>query len=364
MNKVCLASDNWSKVHPHVLQSIIEANEGDAAPYGGDPWTENAQHLIQKALGAPCKVFFIPSGTGANVLALKIATKRYESIICTDIAHINFQESGAAESIVGCKLLTFPHLEGKLTPCMVLKKLKSERTFGKHATVPGVLSITQPTEMGTVYTLEELKALSKLCKEEQLIMHMDGSRIYNAAVSLNASLADIVNASKADILSLGGTKNGLMGTEALIIFNPDLKDGSDHLHKQTLQLMSKMRFLAAQYIPFFTNDLWKELASHSNKKAHAIASIIQSIPHLALSHPVETNQIFFTAPAEWIPLIQEKIACYSWDKENEIRFIASWNTSEEDVCKVEKILSEIQITFECKVPPLEENEHICNRLEV
>lgn len=352
MNKVCLASDNWSKTHPEVLQSIIEANEGDAAPYGGDRWTENAQHLIQKVLGAPCKIFFIPSGTGTNVLALKIACKRYESIICTDIAHISFQESGAAESIVGCKLLTVPHQEGKLTPCKVLKKLKSERAFGKHTTVPGVLSITQPTEMGTVYTLEELEALSKLCHEEKLLLHMDGSRFYNAAVKLNASLADMIAASKVDILALGGTKNGLMGTEALVIFNPALEKGSDHLHKQTLQLMSKMRFLAAQYIPFFTNDLWQALALHANTRAKEIAAIIESIPQLALNHPVETNQIFFTAPAEWIPLIQDKIACYIWDKENEIRFIASWNTSEEDVRKVEKILSEIQATAERNHLPL------------
>jgi len=340
-NKICLASDNWSKVPPAILQSIIEANEGNAAPYGGDPWTELAQNLIQKALGAPCKIFFIPSGTGANILALKIACTRYESIICTDIAHINFQESGAAESIIGCKLLTVPHQEGKITPCSVLKKLKNERAFGKHSTVPAVLSITQPTEIGTVYTLAELEALSKLCQEEQLILHIDGSRLYNAAVSLNATLSEIVAASKVDILSLGGTKNGLMGAEALAIFNPALEKGSDHLHKQTLQLMSKMRYLAAQYIPFFTDNLWHKLAGHANKRAKEIAAIIQSIPHLALSHPVETNQIFFTAKAEWIPLIQEEIACYIWERENEIRFIASWNTSDEDVKRVEKILASI-----------------------
>ncbi len=339
MNKICLASDNWAKAHPLVLQAIIDANEGHAAPYGGDEWTKTAETLIQESLGSPCKVLFIPSGTAANVLALKIACKRHESIICTDIAHIHTQESGAAESIVGCKLLTIPHQKGKITPSTALKKLKQERSFGKHTTSPRILSITQPTELGTVYTLAELEELSQLCQDEHLLLHIDGSRLYNAAVSLNVSLAEIISASKVDILSLGGTKNGLMGTEALVIFNKDLVQGSDHLHKQTLQLMSKMRFLAAQYIPFFTDDLWKQLATHANNQAKKIAEVIESIPELTLSYPVETNQIFFTAPSDLIPLIQEQIACLIWNQEkNELRLIASFDTSDEDVSRATQVL--------------------------
>lgn len=343
-DKICLASDNWAPVHSLILKSIAEANEGSAPSYGADAWTIKAQKVIQDAFKSNCKVFIVPSGTGANILALKLSCHRHESVVCTDIAHIQYQESGAAESIIGCKLLTVPHQGGKLTPDAVLKKLKNERAFGKHSTSPRVVSIAQPTEVGTVYHLEELRSLSKLCKEEKLLLHMDGSRFYNAAASLGSSLHDLVDASQVDILSLGGTKNGLMGAEALLIFNSALEDGSDHQQKQTLQLLSKMRYLSAQYIPFFQEDLWNTLAAHANQRAQEIASVIKATPHLALSYPVETNQVFFITPPSWIPLLQEKIFCYPWDLEkNEVRFIASWNTSEEDVENLKTVFSEISL---------------------
>lgn len=340
--KVCLASDNWGPSHPLVIQAVIDANEGSVPSYGSDPWTDKAEKTIQETFKSQCKVFIVPTGTGANVLALSLSCRRHESIICTDIAHIQHQESGSTEALVGCKLLTAPHQNGKITPESVVKKLKSERAFGKHSTSPRVLSITQPTEVGTVYQLEELSSLSDLCKKENLLLHIDGSRLYNAVVSLKTTLDAIVNSSQLDLLSLGGTKNGLMGAESLLIFNPDLENGCDHLQKQTLQLPSKMRYFSAQYIPFFKNNLWQTLAINANQKAQEIASIIKASPHLSLSYPVETNQIFFTAPTAWIPLIQEKIFCYLWDQEkNEIRFITSWNTSEQDVQDVQRILAEI-----------------------
>lgn len=340
--KVCLASDNWTSAHPLVIKAVIEANEGYAPSYGSDAWTEEAGNLIQKSFNNHCKVFIVPTGTGANIFALRLCSKPFESIICTDIAHIQYQESGAAEALVGCKLLTVPNQDGKVTPAEIVKKLKKEKTFGKHSTSPRVLSITQPTEIGTVYTLEELKTLAMLCKQENLLLHIDGSRLYNAAVSLNTSLHEITDAAQVDILSLGGTKNGLMGAESLVIFNQHLQEGSDHIQKQMLQLLSKMRYLSAQYIPFFKNNLWHTLATQANQKAKEIASIIQSIPGLSLSYPVETNQIFFTAPPSWIPLIQEKIFCYPWAAEkNEVRFIASWNTSEQDIKEIRSILSAI-----------------------
>lgn len=338
--KICLASDNWSSAHPSVMQAVMHANEGPAPSYGSDPWTEEAQALIQAAFKEKCKVFMVPTGTGANILALKLCCKRYESVICTDIAHLQYHECGAAESIIGCKLLAVPHKEGKITPSDLLKRLSVERAFGKHSTSPRVLSITQPTELGTVYSLAEVKALSKICREENLFLHIDGSRLYNAAVSLNATLHEMV--SHVDILSLGGTKNGLMGAEALVIFNKDLHEGSDHVHKQTLQLLSKMRYLSAQYIPYFKENLWHALASHANRRAQELASMIKNTPHLCLNYPVETNQIFFTAPALWIPLIQEKISCHIWDQEkNEIRWIAAWNTSEQDIQQVKVVLAEV-----------------------
>ncbi len=344
-HKIYLASDNWAPAHPSILKSVMEANEGNAPSYGNDPWSLEAQKIIQNAFESNCKVLMVPNGTGANVLALKLSCGRHESVICTDMAHIQYQESGAAESIVGCKLLTVPPQEGKLTPEAVLKKLKSERAFGKHSTSPGMISIAQPTEVGTVYNLDELKSLSKLCKKENLLFHIDGSRLYNAVVSLKISLPELVAASQVDILSLGGTKNGLMGAEALLIFNPDLENGCDHQHKQTLQLLSKMRYLSAQYVPFFKNNLWNILANQANQRASEIASIIKETPHLSLSYPVETNQIFFIAPASWIPLIQEKIFCLPWDLDKrEVRFISSWNTSEKDVKDLKEVLAAISHT--------------------
>lgn len=331
-NKICFGSDNCSGAHPSVMQAVLEANIDHAPSYGSDPWTLEAINLIQEAFKSKCKVFIVPSGTGSNIFALNLLCRKYDSVICTDIAHIQYQETGAAESIVGCKLLTVAHHKGKITPEAILRKLKSERAFGRHSTCPKVLSITQPTEVGTVYSLEELKSLSKLCKDENLFLHIDGSRFFNAATSLGVSLNDMVDSIQLDILSLGGTKNGLMGAESLLIFNPLLHEGSDHIQKQTLQLMSKMRFLSAQYIPFFKNDLWQDLANNANGRAKEITSVIKAIPELTLSYPVETNQIFFTAPASWIPLILEKFVCYLWDQDkNEIRMITSWNTSEEDI---------------------------------
>lgn len=343
-NKIFMASDNWSPAHPLILKAVVEANEGYAPSYGGDQWTLEAQRLIQETFNASCKVCILPTGTGANMFALTVCCRRHESVICTDAAHINYQESGAAERIVGCKLLTVNHQAGKVTPETILRKLRSERAFGKHSTSPRVVSISQSTELGTIYSIEELKSISKLCKEENLLLHIDGSRFYNAAVSLNVSLAEMIECSQADILSLGGAKNGLMGAEALVIFNSELESGSDHLQKQTLQLQSKMRYLSAQYIPFFAQGLWKDLATQANQKAHEIADVIKSIPHLSLSYPVETNQVFFIAPEAWIPLIQEKIVCHSWDLEkNEIRLIASWCTSEKDVEGLKKALNEISL---------------------
>ncbi|MES2121756.1 MAG: aminotransferase class I/II-fold pyridoxal phosphate-dependent enzyme [Chlamydiota bacterium] len=340
--KINLASDNWSPAHPTVVQAVVEANQGAVMAYGADPWTHAAQECIQEVFQRPCKIFMIPTGTGSNVLALKLACRRHESVICTDIAHIHYQESGAAESVIGCKLLTVPQHKGKLTPDAVTRILRSERAFGKHSTSPRVLSITQPTEVGTVYSRSELEALSQLCKQENLLLHIDGSRLYNAAASMNIGLDEIVKVSQVDILSLGGTKNGLMGAEALLIFNPALEEGSDHLHKQTLQLLSKMRYLSAQYIPFFKENLWKDLAQKANRQAHAIAQIISATPHLTLSCPVETNQVFFAAPASWIPFIQDKIFCHLWDREkNELRFVASWNTTDQEVEELRSVLAEV-----------------------
>ncbi|HXW53552.1 MAG TPA: aminotransferase class I/II-fold pyridoxal phosphate-dependent enzyme [Myxococcota bacterium] len=341
-NKVGLASDNCTAAHPLVLQALVEANVGYAPSYGADPWTDKAAKLIQETLRVKSPIFFVPTGTGGNILGLVLLCRRHESVICTDIAHINYQESGASEAIIGCKLLTVPHENGKITQEAVEKKLRSERAFGKHSTSPRVLAITQPTEVGTVYTLPELRALAQLCEREKLLLHMDGSRIYNAAASLNVNLGEMVKAASVSTLALGGTKNGLVGAEALVVCHEAAGMNADYMQKQTLQLLSKMRYLSAQYIPFFTKELWRDLATLANLRAQEIAAIIKATPGVSLSYPVETNQLFFTVPSAWIPLIQDEIYCMLWDQEiNQLRFIASWDTSENDVKRVQSIFARI-----------------------
>jgi threonine aldolase len=330
--KIFLASDNWAPAHPLVLKAICEANNNNAPAYGGDEWTKDALSLIQEQFRTQASILMVPTGTGANICALSLSCRRFESVICTDIAHINAQESGAAEAMAGTKLLTVPHENGKIKPEAIIKKLTAERALAKHGTLPKVVSIAQTTEYGTVYNLKELQAIADLCHRENLLLHMDGSRLYNAAIFLNTSLHEITKTANVDILSLGGTKNGLLAAEALIIFNKDLAAGAEHIHKQHLQLLSKMRYLSAQFIPFFKNKLWHDLAKHANEKAQEVAAIINNIPQLKINYPVESNQIFFSAPPMWRDIIQEHIHCMTWNKEHhELRLITSWYSSDEDI---------------------------------
>lgn len=343
MNKICLASENYTPVHPLIMEGIIAANNGPAPAYGGDRFTEEAEKLVHTLFESKPKVLFVPTGTGANVLVLKLACRAHESVICSDIAHLYYQESGAPEAVVGCKLLPVSHRGGKLFPEDILRKLKNERAFGKHTTSPRVLSITQPTELGTVYSQAELNALHKLCKEEGLLFHIDGSRIYNAIVSMKTTFPKMFNSIGVDLLSLGGTKNGLMCAEALLIFNPALEVGADHLQKQTLQLLSKMRYMTAQFIPFLKTELWQKLAQHANQKAQEIVQLIEKVPQLKISYPVETNQIFITAKPEILEHLHKTLQILSWDEErHEVRMIASWNTTDADIEGVRKTLAEIK----------------------
>lgn len=332
---ICLASDNWAPAHPSIVEAIVQANVGWAAAYGSDSWTKEAERAIQSHFPRQAAIFVLPTGTGANLFALKQSCRSHESVLCTDISHINYHEAGAAEALVGCKLLTCPHAGGKLSLDLLRHRLEAERSGGKHATYPRLVTIAQPTEVGTLYTFEELEALSAFCKESNLYLHIDGSRLYNAASALHCSLGEIIERASADLLSLGGTKNGLLGAEALLIFHPALQEGAEILQKQSLQLLSKMRYLSAQYPPFLQGELWRQLATSANRKAQEIASIVESTLPLKLSYPVETNQIFFIAPPEWIPKIQEEILCHLWRPERgEIRCVTSWHTSEEDIAKV------------------------------
>ena len=262
-------SDNASGVCPEVMQALIDVNQGHVPSYGSDSLTRESKDKIQTALGRECEVFFVYNGTAANNLAAKAVLKSIDSIICPDSAHIHCLESGAPYSTVGCKLITIPAKDGKITPDQIRAAFDKETYWGPHATRPRLVSITQSTELGTVYSLAELVAIKSLCEDLGMLLHVDGCRIYNAAATLDCSLAEICES--MDILSLGGTKNGLMFGEAVVFFNKEAADGFMHLRKQGLQLHSKMRFIAAQMDALFTDNLWLRNAAHANQMAAKLA---------------------------------------------------------------------------------------------
>lgn len=261
--KICFASDNTSGIHPQVLESIKNVNQDSHAPYGDDEITLNTIALFKKEFGNDSEVYFVFNGTGANVISLQVMTKSFHSILCSSVSHINMDECGAPEKFTGCKLITIPHQNGKLT----IDALESAMIGigDQHHNQPKVVSLSQTTEFGTVYSVEELKNISKFCKKNSLYLHMDGARIANAAVSLQKSIKEITLDCGVDILTFGGTKSGLMIGEAVVILNPNLKENFKFIRKQSMQLYSKMRFISTQFNAYFSNDLWKKNALHANQ---------------------------------------------------------------------------------------------------
>jgi threonine aldolase len=324
------ASDNNSGVHPAILKAMEEANQGHMAGYGGDPFTEKAVNIFKERFGQDTEVYFVFNGTGANVLGLSSITRSFNSIICTDTAHIEEDECGAPEKYTGCKLLTAEHVNGKLTPEAVIPFLKGFDF--EHHSQPKVISISQATEMGTVYRPEEIKRLADLARKHKMYLHMDGARIANAAVSLNMDFKSFTKDCGVDVLSFGGTKNGMMMGEAVLIFNPKLAVNTRYLRKQCMQLFSKMRFTGAQFIAYFENDLWKETATHSNSMARLLETKVSEIPRISITQPVEANGVFAKIPKKIIKPLQEHFAFYVWDeKESEVRWMTSFDTTKTEI---------------------------------
>jgi threonine aldolase len=324
------ASDNNSGVHPAILKAIEEANQGHMAGYGGDPLTEKAVNIFRERFGKDTEVFFVFNGTGSNVLGLSSITMSFNSIICTDTAHIEEDECGAPEKYTGCKLLTAGHINGKLTPEAVIPFLKGFDF--EHHSQPKVISISQATEMGTVYRPEEIKRLADLAHKHKMYLHMDGARIANAAVSLNMDFKTFTKDCGVDVLSFGGTKNGMMMGEAVLIFNPKLAVNTRYFRKQCMQLFSKMRFMGAQFIAYFENDLWKETATHSNSMARLLATKVSEIPRIMITQPVEANGVFAKIPKKIIKPLQEHFAFYVWnEKESEVRWMTSFDTTKTEI---------------------------------
>lgn len=324
------ASDNNAGVHPDILSEIINVNKGHVIGYGGDAYTEEAERLFKQHFGEDSEVFFVFTGTAANVLGITGVTRSWNSVITAFTAHIEQDECGAPEKFSGCKVLTVDTSDGKITPGM-LKKHMHGFEF-EHHSQPRVISITQATEMGTIYTPAEISALSKYAHDHGMLLHMDGARISNAAVALGLPFREFTTDAGVDILSFGGTKNGMMFGEAVSFLRPGLSDGFKYLRKQGMQLASKMRFIAAQYIAFFRNDLWKKCAIHSNSMAMLLFEKAKNIEGIKVTQPVQANGIFVIIPPEVAENLQKHYFFYPWNEEtSEYRWMTSWDTTEEDI---------------------------------
>ena len=321
-------SDNHAGTHPEVMRAIVEANTGDAVAYGADPWTERATGELKRLTGAEGEVFLVLNGSGANVLGLGLLLGRHEAVICAETAHINTDECGSAERILGTKLLTVPAPGGKITPDLIARRLSGRGD--EHFAQPGVVAVTQSTELGTCYSLAELRAIKEFCAANQLLVYLDGARIANAAAHLECPVAEI--ASCADVLSFGGTKNGAMGVEAVIVMHPADAVNAPYLRKQHMQLSSKMRFLAAQFNALLTDDLWLRNATHANAMATRLAVGLAGIPGVEVEYPVEADAVFARLDPGHVTALQQDWAFHVWDETTStVRWMTAFDTEESDV---------------------------------
>lgn len=317
-------SDNAAGVHPEVLGAIARANAGRAVAYGADPWTERARAKVRECFGERADARFVWGGTAANVLALASVLERWQGVLCAESAHLAADECGAPERFLGCKLIPVPSEHGKLTPDAVASRL---RGGGVHHVEPRVLSVSQPTELGTVYTPTELVALAELCRASGLVLHVDGARLPLAAVHLGVELRAITADVGVDVLSLGGTKSGLLGAEAVVWLRPGIARGEDRQHKQAMQLASKMRFLAVQIEALLSNDLWRRTAAHARATALRLAEGVRGLDAVEIAHPVETNAVFARAPARMLEALRDDgFSFVTWEPHPE-RPLARWMTA-------------------------------------
>ncbi len=336
------ASDNWSGVSPEVMQALAEVNIGHHPAYGeNDPLLEQAQQKFREMFGRKSQVFFVYNGTGANVLSVQQLLRSWEAVVTPHSSHLNEDEAGAPEKFTGGKLLTVDCEDGKIKPKQIEPFLNS---YGfQHHVQAKMVSISQATELGTLYSLNEIKSLADFARKHHMFLHMDGARIANAAVALGCNLREMTTDCGVDVLSFGGTKNGLMFGEAVVFLNNKLAEGFEYNRKQGMQLASKMRFITAQFLAYFENDLWKRNAENANRMATLLGEKLQSVQDIRLSRPVEANGVFAIIPPELIPELQRKYFFHVWDeKKNEVRLMCSFDTTREDiegfVSEVDKLL--------------------------
>jgi threonine aldolase len=324
------ASDNYAGVHPEIMQALVDANQGHQVAYGDDDVTAKLAEVIKQHFGPTAEVFPVFNGTGANVTALQSILSSWEAVICVDTAHINVDEGGAPEKVAGLKLWTVPNENGKITPELIESQAFD---FGSvHRAQQKAISITQSTELGTVYSLAEIKAIVDVSHKHGMFVHLDGARIANAAAALGVTFKEMTTDLGIDVVSFGGTKNGAMGAEAVVVLNPAALPGYPFVRKSAMQLASKMRFISAQLIALLENDLWLRNASHANSMARRLEAGVSQIPGVVLPRRVEANAVFPILPAAVTERLQENFKFYVWNQASgEVRWMCSWDTTEQDV---------------------------------
>ncbi len=343
LNK-CFASDNTSGVHHKILKSLIEANEGNEISYGDDFYTFKAVEKFRNIFNSNVDVYFVTNGTAANVLSIKSICKPYEAIICASNAHINTDECGAVESITGCKLLTIESENGKICPKAINKFLTSKGNV--HHVQPRLISISQPTEYGTVYSIEEIKDMCDFAHSNDMFLHIDGARIANAVASLNASVFDMIVKTGVDVISFGGTKNGMMYGDSIVFINNMLSVDTKYYRKQYMQLVSKMRYISAQFLAYLEDDLWIQNAVSANRMAQLLAKKLQYLNEIKIIYPVNSNSIFVSLPHEKLKYLLNKYLLYIWDENIPVvRIMCSFNTSEQ---QIEGLIGDIKVILGSK----------------
>jgi threonine aldolase len=313
-----------------VLAALALANGGHQVSYGEDAYTENLQSVVRSHFGPTAEAFPVFNGTGANVVALQAVTDRWGAVICAESAHINVDECGAPERVGGLKLLTVPTPDGKLTP-----ELINRQAYGwddEHRAMPQVVSIAQATELGTVYTPDEIRAICEHAHAHGMKVHLDGSRLANAAATLNVPMRTLTNAAGVDLLSLGGTKNGALFGEAVVVLNQDAVSHMKHLRKLSMQLASKMRFVSVQLEALFARDLWLRNARHANEMGRRLAEGVRAVHGVEILYPVQANVVFARLPHEVSERLQKRFRFYFWDEAaGDVRWMCAYDTTEEDV---------------------------------
>ena len=330
MDSVSFGSDNHSGIHPQVLAAIYNANAGFCPAYGDDPLTIKVLEQIKELFGGNCDAWFVITGTGANILCLQSFMDSYNAILCARSAHINTDECGAVQKFTQGRLLPIETADGKLTPKLIAPHLSGN--CDQHHSQAKIISISQSTEYGTLYTLQELQELADFAHQHNMFLHIDGARLANAAVALNCSLKEMTKDITADIVSFGGTKNGLLCGEAIISFRPELTSSMRFYRKQASQLLSKMRYISAQFQAYLEDDLYLKNALSANAMAKLLAERLNEIPELTLTQEVTVNSVFVVLPRQIIEPLQQKYHFYTWNEEkNEVRLMCSFNTTDKHI---------------------------------